>query len=261
MKLDINPITGKFDITADSSIESAATYTSTVPTTEAHGGIEKGTIFEDVPVSVVLDQILHKPVAPTLTISPLVKAGVYELGASFENRLSAVVKLGSAQLSKVELYVGSTLTATNKTTPGGGSITFTETTNATTTYKVVATDTNGLTASASLSYTFLRPVYYGLLADVPTSVDDLTLAVPSAKSGTFTASYAAFDSKRLVFATPGTMSKALNPSLFDITASFSKTTLSVKCRDGQTVSYNVYYSEPSSQLAAYPVKYTYTTLG
>lgn len=262
MKLDINPITGKLDMTGEqSSNDSSVLYSSDVPTTEAVGGVPKGATFDNVPITKVIDQILHKPVAPTVTLAPSFPAGAYEVGSVLANSIVAKVTCGSSNIKKVEFYAGSKLTATDTTSAvSGGNVSFACSTSQSVTYKVVVTDVGGLTASATVAYSFLRPVYWGLSSSVPSSITGLTLVVPSAKSGDFTAKYSAFDNKRIVFATPGAMTKALNPSLFDITKSFSLKVVKVLCRDGQNVNYNVYYTEPSSQLADYPVKYSFSTL-
>lgn len=262
MKLDINPITGKLDIVGNqNSGDSSVLYSSDVPTTEAVGGVPKGSTFDNVPITKVIDQILHKAVAPTVTLAPAYAAGAYEIGNVLSNSIVAKVTCGSSDIKKVEFYVGTKLTATDTTSAvKGGAVTFSCSTNQSVTYKVVVTDASGLTASASASYTFLRPVYWGLSSSVPDSIAGLTRAVPTAKSGDFTAKHSAFDNKRIVFATPGAMTKALNPSLFDITKSFSLKVVTVTCRDGQKVNYNVYYTDLSSQLADYPVKYTFSTV-
>ena len=40
----------------------------------------------------------------------------------------------------------------------------------------------------------------------------------------------------------------------------NKVAVSVKCLDGKTIPYTIYYSDLNSQLADYPVTYTFTTL-
>ena len=258
MKFDFNPITGKLDLNGGGA-DTAVYYTSDEPTTEAHGGIPAGATFDHEPVCKVIDRILHKPLPPAVTVdgSPF-RAGAYETGSNLANTLTATVTKGTGDIVKVELYAGQTLRAANTSSPNGGRVSFAETITGTETYRIVATDSNGLTAEAFIKFSFFRPVYYGLMADIPTSVSGLTRQVHA--GGTWKCTYPKFDKKRLVFATPGSMSKALNPSLFDITKSFSKVAVSVKCLDGKTIPYTIYYSDLNSQLADYPVTYTFTTL-
>lgn len=259
MKFDFNPLTGKLDLCGSGSeATDAALYTSTTPTTEAHGGIPAGATFDRVPVTQVIDRILHKPIAPTVTLAAAkYAAGYYETGQTLSDTLTATLTAGTSSITKVELYAAGKLVQTNST-PTSNKVTFATTTTANTKYKVVVCDEGGLSSSsAELSYTFLRPLYWGLPSQVPQSVSGLSKKI--AASGTVTIPYPAFDTKRLVFATTGVMTKALNPSLFDITKSFNKTTLQVECLDGAMVTYNVYCSDLNSQIADYPIKFTFTT--
>lgn len=261
MKFDFNPITGKLDLNGGGGADADAAiyYTSDDPTTEAHGGLPAGSTFDHEPVSKVLDRILHKPLPPTVTLSPATfKAGLYETGQKLSDTLTATIKPGTGKVVKVDFYVDGALSQTNDS-PSGNKETYTTSTTANKKYKVVVTDENGLTATSNeVAYTFKRPVYYGLTAGVPTGTDGLTKMLSAGGSGV-SVPYPAFDTKRLVFATSGTMTKALNPSSFDITASFAKTTMVVECLDGAKVTYNVYYSNVNSQLEAYPVKYNFST--
>lgn len=261
MKLDINPITGKLDLvggTADAAMEGAAYYSSDVPTTEAHGGIKAGATFDRVPVSEVLDRILHKPQPPTVKLTAKLAFGWHETGRGMEgNTLTAKVTRGTAKIVKVEWFRGGTLAQTADGMPDGGEARFVDNTDKSVTYKVRVTDDEGLTAEDKGTYNFVRPLYYGVVDDVPDGVAGLTKAVPTAQSGDYTANYAAYDRKRFVLGLYGAVSKALNPSLFDITQSLSKTTAKVTCADGQELAYTLYYSEPNSQDKAYPVIFTY----
>lgn len=261
MRLDINPITGKLDLvggTADAAIEDAAYYSSDVPTTEAHGGIKAGTTFDRVPVAEVIDRILHKPQPPTVELTAKLAFGWHETGRGLTgNIISATVTPGTAKIVKVEWLRGGKLAQTVDDMPDGGVARFTDDTDKSVTHKVRVTDGEGLTAEASGTYSFVRPMYYGVVDDVPDGVAGLSKVVPTARSGNYTANYAAYDRKRFVLALYGTVSKALNPSLFDITQSLGKTTAKVACADGQELTYTLYYSEPNSQEKAYPVIFTY----
>lgn len=258
MKFDFNPITGKLDLNGGGGADTAVYYTSDEPTTEAHGGIPAGATFDHEPVCKVIDRILHKAQPPAVTLTPATfKAGLYETGQKLSDTLRAAIRPGTGKVVKIDFYAGGALSRTDENP--GGDATYATDTAADRKYKVVVTDENGLTAASDeVAYTFRRPVYYGLTSGVPTGIDGLTKKLSAGGSG-ITVPYPTFDTRRLVFATTGTMTKAINPSGFDITASFSKTTVVVDCLDGAKVKYNVYYSNVNSQLEAYPVKFSFST--
>ena len=263
MRITLNPITGKLDMAGDdiTAVENASFYSSDIPTPEAHGGIEKGATFDNVPIATVLDRILHKPQPPVInSLSASKAAGVYELGSSYSVTLTCKISAGTSNIVKVELYKGSTVLNTwDENTSDDLTITHTLTINATATYKFVVTASDGRTAASSLTYSFVRPIYYGLAdaSTVPSSISGLSKVTLATSTTTYTANYPAFDNKRFVFAVRGSVSKALNPSLFDITKSLSSTSITVTCLDGQQLAYTLYYSEPNTQSKAYPVKYTF----
>lgn len=262
MKLTLNPITGKLDAVAGSAAdtESAAFYTSSEPTTEAHGGIEAGATFDREPVSRVLDRILHKPQPPKiLSVGASSSAGTYEIGTVLiDNVITAQIKPGTSPIVTVELLENGNVAETLNTEDVTAR--FTVSIDKTVAYSVRVTAADGRSAtSATLNFRFTRPVFYGLIPPTgePGGVSGLTKTLPAKDSGELTARYEAFDDKRFALALRGTVSKALNPSLFDITRSLTMTTVKVKCLDGQELDYSLYLSEPNSQAAAYPVRYTY----
>lgn len=262
MKLTLNPITGKLDAVADSAAdtESAAFYTSAEPTTEAHGGIEAGATFDREPVSRVLDRILHKPQPPKIiSMGAASPAGTYEIGTALnDNVITAQIKPGTSPIVAVELLKNGNVAETLNTDEETAR--FTVSIDKTVAYSVRVTAADGRSAtSATLNFRFTRPVFYGLIPPTgePGGVSGLTKTLPAKDSGELTARYEAFDDKRFALALRGTVSKALNPSLFDITRSLTMTTVKVKCLDGQELDYSLYLSEPNSQAAAYPVRYTY----
>ncbi len=263
--MKVNPLTGKLDMVGDvdtTENDSLLYYTSEVPTPKAHGGIKAGATFDKMPLVQVIDQILHEPTNPTLSLETNAKQTCYEIGTSFDLTITAHVTKGSSNIAKVEFFSDNTLMETNTSLSGSGSITFKSKMTKTTTYKVVVTDANGLTDTKTLSYAFYRPIYYGVVPNTPTSVNGLTKVIPTAKSGNYKANFSAFSSKRFVFAIYGSVSKVLNPSLFDITGNImdvsNGATIDVLCADGQTLKYNVYYSDINEQTKDYPVTYTYS---
>lgn len=255
-KYKYNALTGKLDITNKGN---DGKYTSDVPTEEALGGIAAGETFDNVPIVDVIDRLLHKPLAPIVSLSANIKGGSFELGSVLYVNFTINVTRKTNDIAKVSLYNGST--ATNQISDKvekGGSFTIEREIKEAATYKATATDTAGMNGTSSaISYAFRNPIYYGLVDGIPDNVKELIKAIPSANKGELTTPYAAFDRKRFCFALYGSVSTVLNPSAFKIQDSLLHKTIQVKCADGVTRDYTLYYSEVNSQQADYPCKWNY----
>lgn len=93
-----------------------------------------------MPLVQVIDQILHEPTNPTLSLETNTKQTCYEVGTSFDLTITAHVTKGSGNIAKVEFFSDNTLMETNTTLSGSGSVSFKSKMTKTTTYKVVVTD-------------------------------------------------------------------------------------------------------------------------
>lgn len=120
--------------------------------------------------------------------------------------------------------------------------------NTNTTYTNTVTTTDGKTASASTSFTFLPKRYWGRTANLAADASDILAsaggsnALASSRAGTFTIT--ASGSNRVFYAYPSSWGDLT--SIFvgglDSTSSFAKSVISFTNASGYTQNYNVYTS-------------------
>ena len=246
-------------------------YTNTTPTVNAHGGIAAGTTFDNVPITDMLTKILYPWVAPSVSASSTPNGGTYEKGnKQTVTSIKATVTKKSARIVKVEAYDGSTLLGTKEGTDldtinnGSGSVTFTVSvtiaSNKNLQVKVTDSD-NKVTSANTGSFTFVYPYYYGVVgADVTpdaATVAGLSKLIQSkgTKSVPFTA-----DNQKMVFATPagnGVIKTITDPNGFNVTDTFTQSTLSITGLDGTTQSYYVYTSNGASTVSNFTMKFAH----
>lgn len=257
-KFKLNPITGKFDMVADGKGDEL-TYTNAEKTIETIGGVKAGTSFDKATVEEVFNMLFYPERAPLVSLAASDNAYNREVGDVIETlTLTATVTRKSYDIKHVELSDGSQIAAPAK---DGGIETFTLTgIGKNVSFSATVTDVKGLTGVSNvIKYAFRRPVFYGLATEAEADsalVNSLTRVIPQADSGTLTAAFGRFDSKRMVVAVPGTVSDILNPSGYKILPSFDTRRVNVLCLDGQNIPYNVYISNPSKQ-DAYTCKVSY----
>ena len=246
-------------------------YTNTTPTVNAHGGIAAGTTFDNVPITDMLTKILYPWVAPSVSASSTPNGGTYEKGnKQTVTSIKATVTKKSARIVKVEAYDGSTLLGTKEGTDlntinnGSGSVTFTVSVvvSSNKNLQVKVTDSDDKVTSANTgSFTFVYPYYYGVVnADVTPDADtvkNLSKLVQSkgTKSVPFTA-----DNQKMVFATPtgnGVIKTITDPNGFNVTDTFTQSTLSVTGLDGTAQSYYVYTSNGASTVSNFTMKFAH----
>lgn len=229
------------------NIDESVNYTSNTPSTVAVGGIAKGTSFVSTPVVEIIDQLLHPYVAFSASISTSpVNGGVYEVGTT-QSITSATVNitLGSASITSITLYNGSTVLGT-KTSGIGTSNIFTGLSVAITSsstnknLKATIVDSTGQSKTvASSTLTFVNPYYYGVINSgdelTETLIKGLTKSVTAKGTKAFTYT---MNQQKAVIAYPssyGNIAKILDENSFNVTETFTKNTLTVG-----GVSYNVY---------------------
>lgn len=258
-KFKLNPITGKFDLVADGK-DQELTYTNAEKTIETIGGVKAGTSFDKATIEEVFNMLFYPERAPLVSLAASDTAYNREVGDVIETlTLTATVTRKSYDIRQVALSDGSQIAAPAK---DGGVETFTLAgVGKNVSFHATVTDAKGLKGKSNeIKYAFRRPLFYGLTTCVdPDSalVNSLTKVIPSADSGTVTAAFGRFDSKRMLVAVPGTVSDILNPSGYKILPSFdTRLVINVLCLDGQDIPYNVYISNPSKQ-DAYTCKVSY----
>lgn len=232
-------------------------YTNSNPIIEAHGGIQVGETFDNVPISELLTKILYPYVAPTCSISIIPSTTVYELGTTIDS-LAVNIAVGKKtnEITSVEVYQDSELIETiTENIVNGGTFTVNVTNiSSNTKFKAVVSDGTNNVTSNEVSINFYRPVYIGSTSlDVADFTSDMVVSGTKKlqSSSTITNTYTIV-SKRMFFAVPSgwSVSKILDTNGFDITNSFKTATVQVVCLDsvdGSTEPYTVYYSEPTTQ--------------
>lgn len=238
------------------------TYTNATPIVSAHGGVAVGDTFDNVPISKVLDKILYPYVAPVVSASAApANGGTYEIGVGTTvTSVTANVTKKARTITKVEVFGSDSATALATKTEGvanGGSfsLAFSKELKAAaangTRFTVKVTDSDNKVTSANTgTFSLVYPFYQGVVAAGATvdaaAVKALTKKVETKgnKKWAYTAA-----NQKMVFAYPasyGNLTKIFDANNFDVTGTFTKSTVNVSCADGTSVAYNVYVNSAST---------------
>lgn len=218
------------------------------------GGVVKGKKYADTPIMQILDDILHPYVAPSafkMTLSPT-NGGVFEKGTTI-NLTSGTVSwsAGSQNVNKVEIKNGSTVLGSNSlsTAATSSAVSFTLAVKDTTTISSTITDPTKSYAGANVTFTYVYPLYHGTTTtEIPTAAEIQAMTKHVEVKGTKTYSFTS-NNARCVFAYPssyGNVSKIFDPNNFDVTSTFTKSTVSITGLDGTAQTYNVYVNSAST---------------
>ncbi len=238
------------------------TYTNATPIVSAHGGVAVGDTFDNVPISKVLDKILYPYVAPVVSASAAPSnGGTYEIGVGTTvTSVTANVTKKARTITKVEVFGSDSADALATKTDGvanGGSfsLAFSKELKAAaangTKFTVKVTDSdNKVTSANTATFNLVYPFYQGVVAAGATvdaaAVKALTKKVETKgnKKWAYTAT-----NQKMVFAYPasyGNLTKIYDANNFDVTGTFTKSTVNVSCADGTSVAYNVYVNSAST---------------
>ena len=238
------------------------TYTNATPIVSAHGGVAVGDTFDNVPISKVLDKILYPYVAPVVSASAApANGGTYEIGVGTTvTSVTANVTKKARTITKVEVFGSDSATAlatkTEDVANGGSfSLAFSKELKAAaangTRFTVKVTDSDNKVTSANTgTFSLVYPFYQGVVAAGATvdaaAVKALTKKVETKgnKKWAYTAA-----NQKMVFAYPasyGNLTKIFDANNFDVTGTFTKSTVNVSCADGTSVAYNVYVNSAST---------------
>lgn len=238
-------------------LEEELKYSNSDPMPIQVGGYPEGTSFNNKGFKDMFYGLLYPYTKPLISLSANPASSIREKGTSITPiQFTAKITKKSEAIKSVKLYKDNAEidSFTGEGTTGTGNATYTYTpavnTNCSFTAKVKDARDSEVTSN-SISYTFVYPMFVGTLdasKDSPVSSDILALTKKvvnrSNQSNTFT-----MTNKRMCIACPPgwTISEILDPNLFNITASFTLKTVSVKCADNTNQNYNVYISEPTTQ--------------
>lgn len=226
-------------------------YVDEEPIVNAIGGIPAGKTYPQGNVYQVLHDLLHPYVKPAIGAATANPSGaVREKGTSLKNiAINVTTVKKSAAISKVELFKsGSSIGTVSSPKPSGGAETFTYVgpIESDCNLSVTVTDTeNGSTSKTITSYTFVYPIYIGLLdaATKPTEalIEALEKRIVVKGTQTYTSNE---EGKAYCIACPPGMkiSKILDPNQFDSTAAFQSAVVPITGLDGTQQNYTVYWS-------------------
>lgn len=238
------------------------TYTNATPIVSAHGGVAVGETFDNVPISKVLDKILYPYVAPVVSASAAPSnGGTFEIGVGTTvTSVTANVTKKARNITKVEVFGSDSSTALATKTDAvsaGGSFTlkFSKELKAAaangTRFTVKVTDSDNKVTSANTgTFSLVYPFYQGVVAAGATvdaaAVKALTKKIETKgnKKWAYTAT-----NQKMVFAYPasyGSLTKIFDANNFDVTGTFTKSTVNIACADGTSVAYNVYVNSAST---------------
>lgn len=261
------PVVGEEEV----AVESDLVYRTEIPTTVVVGGIAKNTTYADgINILNLIDTMLHPYVAPSLTAFNVVTApSVLECGNTASvTKGTATWTNGSQQISKVEVYHGSTLvgTTTLSTLTTSATVNFDnavvidkDTTTKNFTTKIYDATSNYSRASGSFS--FVYPYYHGVVpageALTGTVIAGLTKDVKAVGQKSYAYSTGGVEAQCVVAFPAGykDLKSILDPNNFECIDSFTKSQVTVVANDGTSQNYDVYAC--STNVDSFVYKFTH----
>ena len=239
------------------------------PTTVAVGGLGAGSIVKDKTTSQLLYDLTHPFVSPTLSMSIIDIAGLFEkktvksissIGLTSIGGSEGAFKRGTIQLMSNNIIIDSanyTIIINNDTS---ATITFTTPIILDGTLDVVIKANviiAGNTISASKSYNFVNPIYYGVsninTGLVITSLVSTSFKEVKAKS-TLSHSYTASNAYSYILYDKawGQLASIIDPNNFNITSSYSMQEVTVN-----DVIYYLYIAKVPSSIDNFTIKFNF----
>lgn len=256
LTLGIGDGTGKsyYKIIADEVvIEDATRYSNDEPIVTPIGQIKVGQTFEDVPIKEMLTMILYPYVAPVITCSTSPTGGLKHKGTTVQNIVvTANVTKKSKKITSVKFFKDSTVIkeSTEEILTGSAQRTANiDAINDNCTIKASAYDGESTVNSNDVAFQFVNPYYVGILdasTEIPTTAQITGLTEVLSTPTNITRTFASIASQRVCIAVPSgwTIKTIIDPNGFDITASYTKHTITITTKTGGVQeTYNVYVSD------------------
>lgn len=236
--------------------EDLGTVTEDVTANCAVGAMEIGDIIEEGSnITDVVKKLLIKYYAPTISLTATPAGKVIEIGETVSVNLSAVAAKKSENITKVAFYKGTDVLEEITTDVASGG-TFTHAVadeiDTTTTFKATVTD-GKKTAESKVTYTFVHPYYWGVVAD-KSDIDVASLTKLVEEKGKKTLTYKA-NNQYVVFAYDsayGNLTSILDPSSFENLGSFDKSVVDVN-----GTNYNVYVGKSPLTSTGFEYRFIY----
>ena len=228
--------------------------TATWTTNTTVGNLASSTNLTGLTALEILQKMTVSYVKPKATVTYSVTDSIIETGTT----ISTVVKVsgltkGTNDISKIQLYNGSTLVQTLTYSSSTTTYSFTAVSISTTsTLKIRVVDTDSQYTEYSKTYTFTYATYYGTTDAPPTDITGLTKVLRT--KATFENKFTC-DNKHVVYMYPstfGNLRSILDGNGFENLTDFTKTTITIG-----SVSYNAYYTTGKKTLNSFTYKFVY----
>lgn len=218
---------------------------------EIKPNVAMGSVKSEYPVGTSIEEIIRdmltEKIAPSVTMNLNPATTLYDETKDSINSLTinAIVTKKTNDIKKIEYFVNNSLVKTNETgVTAGGTFTYiyNTTINDDVTIKIVVTDSEGMTATASKKITFIGQSYYGLVdAEIGEPSEALVKTLNKTLKNTKKYVYSSITTTwaKICYAYPAELGKLT--SIMDKVNNFNYTTsfqLNTKIIDG--ISYYVY---------------------
>lgn len=229
-------------------------------TINAVGGITANTDLNGKTWQEIIDAMLYPYTKPVISIIGTPNGGIYEKGNT-QTIINAkvVVNKKSKKIVRVEVFNGATSlgSKTGAEVENGGTFNFAvsvpvNSINVQLTAKATdETGDSGVSSATTGAFTFIYPYYVGVCNEGATIngtlVKGLTKKIET--KGNKSISYTT-NNQCMIFAYPksyGAIKSIIDPNNFDVTATFTSTTISITGLDGTAQDYYVYVNGASTQ--------------
>ena len=201
---------------------------------------------------------------PTLSsVSSTPNGGTYEKGVTKTvTKIAATITKGTSNVTKLEALDGSTVLGTITEDNITGAKVFTGLNVEVKTNKkftVTATCADGRTKTAyTTAFTFVYPYYAGLI-DTNATVNAATITSLSKlieSAGTKKVSFTSANQK-MVFASPYVVKKITDPNNFDVTSTFTESTVAITGLDGTAQTYYVYVANDAATVSSFVMTFAH----
>ena len=238
-------------------------------TINSFGGIKTNADLNGKSWQEIIEAMFYPYTQPVISVTGTPNGGVYEKGNTQTiTNVKVVVTKKSKKITKVEVFNGATSlgSKTGTEVENGGTFNFAvsvpvNSINVQLTAKATdETGDSGVSSATTGAFTFVYPYYVGICDDGvaidETLVKSLTKKIENKanKSISYTT-----NNQRMVFAYPknyGVIKSIIDPNNFDVTATFTSTTVSVTGLDGTAQNYYVYVNGASTQ-SNFTMKFNY----
>ena len=229
------------------------------------GGISAGTDLNGLSVKEVLNKLLYPYIKPTVSVTITPNGGIYEQGNyQTVTNIKVVITKKTKKITLLRVLDGDeVIYSTQNSIENGGTFniplyipvkkdgSFTI---------EVLDEMNTIVRVNTNAFNYIYPYYYGVARENTSLNGDFIKALVKKveAKGEKTLSFTTYD-QRMVFAYPtsyGKLSRILDANSFDVTNTFTVTTVNVVALDGTTQPYYVYANNPST-VEQFSMKFSY----